>query len=102
MSKWTVGEYPLSSASICEHGKFRATADTPEQSARIVRLLNEGEADKLRLDRLESEWLEEDDPPVTLIEGRGFIPNHSGKWKPSTLREAIDASEREPAGRESK
>ena len=48
------------------------------------------ERDKERLDLLESQWLEEDDPPIMLLDD-GFIPSLSGVWKKGrTLREALD------------
>lgn len=46
MSKWTVGAGD--SRAVHEDGQYRGEMDSREQAARIVALLSEGEADRLR------------------------------------------------------
>lgn len=81
---------------------------TPEQAARIVQLLNEGEADKRRLDWLEgngSNRLDVSTDGNPLERNDGSNPLERWPWRRITWREAINraiASESEPAGRKSK
>ncbi len=99
MSKWSSQD-----RYVDEDGKHYADCDTPEQAARIVKLLNEGEADRRRLD-----WLDAQVKCDGEWEAVHFYPtasftcaNKGAKRAYADVREAIDAaiaSESEPAGR---
>lgn len=95
---WRVGR--VYKDRIIEDGKQIGFMDTPEQAARIVALLNDGEADKRRLDWLEQNhgiYIDRDEggPYQWTACDTNAVDLATGK----TPREAIDRASADASGR---